>query len=152
MTEWSKTYGPLRVWCFVLALYDEEELMIIQETWGRFCDKLLFVVDEKADQNILQNEARDSKLDEIMPIKTRVADDGAKKKDLWEKVWKFFVELEQRYHGQYDFILRADTDAWFSVNNFKSYAQYFDPNLSWNMGYTFFHCVCFHSFSVLRTL
>lgn len=122
----------------MVALYDEEELLIIQETWGRFCDKILFAVDERTDQDILKNEARNSNLDEIIPIKTRVADEGAKRKDLWEKVWKFFVELEHRYHGQYDYILRADTDTWFSVNNFKSYAQYFDPALSWNMGHTWY--------------
>jgi len=56
--------------------------------------------------------------------------------DLWEKVWKFFVILEEQYHGEYDFILRADTDTWFSVNNFKSFAQYFNPKWSWYMGMT----------------
>jgi len=137
--NWGKTYGPLRVWCFIVALYDEEELLVIQETWGRHCDKILFAVDEKEGQNILENEAKDSALEEIIPIHTRVADEGAKRKDLWEKIWKFFVELEDRYHGQYDFILRADTDTWFSVENFREYAQYYNPRFAWNMGYVLYH-------------
>jgi len=135
--DWGKTYGPLRVWCFVVAHYDEELLLIIQDTWGQHCDKIIYAVDEASDQDILRNEARNSKLDEIMPIKTKRADnpnDPQYRGELWEKIWKFYVQLEDQYHGQYDWVVRVDIDTWHSINNFKSFAQYFNPNLAWNMG------------------
>ena len=133
--NWGQIYPqPLRVWCLVIALYEEKSLMAIQDTWGRHCDRIFFVVDEKPGQDILRNEAQNTSLHTLLPIKTTV-----KSKDLWEKMTKMFVYIEQNHHGEYDYILRADIDTWFSVNNFKSYAQYFDPNLRWFMGHTELH-------------
>ena len=135
VSNWGATYGPLRVWCLVNALYDEELLMVIQETWGRHCDKLLFSVDEEQGHNILENEAKNSKLEEIVPIQII----NRKQKDLWESIWKALQHLEEHHHGEYDYVIKGDTDTWMSVNNFKSYAQYFDPQLSWYMGHTLLH-------------
>lgn len=124
VTNWEETYGKLRVWCFVNALYDEAKLMIIQESWGRYCDKIKFFVDETPNQNIVERH--------VIPIHT----ESDRADDLWEKIWKSFVYLEEHHHGEYDYIIKADTDSWISVNNFKSYAQYYDPALSWYMGHT----------------
>ena len=140
VTEWGTTYGPLRVWCYVIAVYDEEMFLVIQDSWGRFCDKLFFVVDVPLGHDILENEAKNTALpaDSIVPIET---DNHLREKghDLWKKCWEILQYLEDHYHGKYDYVLRADADTWFSVNNFKSYAQYFDPKLSWFMGHTELH-------------
>ena len=102
----------------MVALYDEEALLAIQDSWGRFCDKVLFVVDEKDGQHILEDEARNSSLETIVPIYTQTRfKDGEVERDSWEKMWKFWIYLEEHHHGEYDYILRADTDTWFHVNN-----------------------------------
>ena len=141
VTDWGTTYGPLRVVCNVMALYKEiDKFMVIQETWGRFCDKLHFVVDVPPGYDIFENEAKDSPLPEgtIVPIATQ---NHARTKgiDLFKKSWRILEYLEDHHHGEYDYVLKADLDTWYGVNNFKSYAQYFDPKLSWYMGHTETH-------------
>ena len=141
VTEWGTTYGPLRVWCYIIAKYDEEMLLAVHDSWGRYCDKLFFVVDVPAGHDIFENEAKNSALpaDSIVPIETENHLREKGQWDLWKKCWQILEYLEDHYHGEYDYVLRADTDTWFSVNNFKSYAQYFDPKLSWFMGHTELH-------------
>ena len=142
VTEWGTTYGPLRVWCYIIAKYDEEMLLAVHDSWGRYCDKLFFVVDVPPGHDIFDNEAKHTALPaySIVPIETEnhLRKDGGDTsgRDLWKKCWEILEYLEDHYHGEYDYVLRADTDTWFSVNNFKSYAQYFDPKLSWWMGNT----------------
>jgi len=40
---------------------------------------------------------------------------------------------------KYDWFLKIDDDTFFSPNNFRNYAQYYDPLRPWYFGHTLLH-------------
>ena len=90
----EKKYDPLRVWCCVPALFEFGRLAIIQQTWGRYCDKLLFFIGDNTQKeievvNVTQKLANgsDYTLNNVVKLKLeRTGSDGHG--DTYEKMWK----------------------------------------------------------------
>ena len=110
-------------------------MVTIGKSWGKWCDKLIFAIDDH-DVDGPQKEVEFVDVDggQVIKVPIKSLKQEPARDCMWEKVWRFLVWLEDKYHGEYDFLLRADFDTWFSVNNFKSWAKYYNPNYSWFMG------------------
>eukprot|EP01083_Nonionella_stella_P025176 69348_1 len=139
--DWGIKYRPIRVWCCIKTIYNAYELLIIQETWGKYCDKLLFFVGDNQQKHIEEVNIKyddGDAINNIIRLPLQYTGDNLKI-DLWEKTWKTYEYLYEYHVDEFEWIVMADTDAWFSTYNFKGYAQYFNPNQSWYMGSTLTH-------------
>eukprot|EP01083_Nonionella_stella_P151249 483005_1 len=147
--NWGKKYRPIRVWCCVVALPDPYELLVIQDTYGQYCDNLLFFVGDNT-----QTQIEHRSIDELNPNHTPNTHHSTIKNviylplrctgsglpiDRWEKNWKMYQYLYTFHSDEFEWIIRLDTDAWFSTPNFKGYAQYLDPEQPWYFGNTLAH-------------
>eukprot|EP01084_Bolivina_argentea_P196368 336628_1 len=135
--NWGTKYLPIRVWCCVVALENAKELLLIKETWGKYCDNLLFF---SGDNTLHQIEKVDFKYDKnttlenIIRLKLQYTGNNITGFDVWEKCWKMYKYLYTFHWNEFDWIIRADMDAWFSTYNFKGFVQYFNPNKPWWFG------------------
>ena len=123
-----------------MAILDFEQLSIIQETWGKYCDKLMYFVGDNTQKqtevlNITQKlkNGSDYTLNNVVKLKLNYTGIGLTH-DVWEKCWRMYEFLWLNHQNEFDWIIRSDMDAWFSTPNFKGYAQYFDPEQSWYFG------------------
>eukprot|EP01083_Nonionella_stella_P076201 207513_1 len=137
VTNWGTRYLPLRVWCCIKTIYTPYVMSMIQETWGKHCDNLLFFIGEHSNEvvpsslspNIIKLNLSNTKYRSKYLIKPNV----------WEKTWKLQKFLYDHHLSDFDWIISADNDGWFSTHNFKWFAQYLDPNLPWYLGDTILH-------------
>eukprot|EP01083_Nonionella_stella_P145603 456574_1 len=133
--HWGTKYRPIRVWCIIKctkAIENREELWIIQETWGKHCDKLLFIIGDGNQSHIHKTHLKYEGGHTIKNVIQLTVPEF----DIWGKCWVTYQYLYQNYRNDFDWIITADVDAWFSTYNFKGYAQYFDPEQPWYMGHT----------------
>eukprot|EP01084_Bolivina_argentea_P160273 279126_1 len=140
--NWGKKYRPIRVWCCIIALFDKYQLLFIQDTWGKYCDKLLFFIGDNTQRTIEEVNITypdNITLYNIVQLKLDHTGHNISSKDVWEKSYKMYQYLYLNYFDEFDWIIGADTDAWFSASNFKGFAQYFDPNEPWWFGDTMTH-------------
>lgn len=86
--------------------------MAVSETWGKKCDRLLFV---------------SSRYESGLPI-ILAACEKEDHDHLWCKNRKGIIEAHKLFDGQYDWFLKADDDTYVVVENLKHLVSTHDPN------------------------
>ncbi|KAH9253727.1 hypothetical protein BASA81_008345 [Batrachochytrium salamandrivorans] len=122
---------PSRVLCWIPFRFPDgsrnKSTMVtrIQATYGRECDKLVFVT---------ENEANDEA--EFLHHYYVRQD----RQDLWNQVSRGWWMIAQRYSSQYDWFVKLDADSLFMPGNFRYLAKEhkWDPNSYLYFGHTVF--------------
>lgn len=100
----NRLYNEVKILCMVMTYpaNHKSKAIHIKNTWGRRCNKLLFMSSEIDDQ-----------LDVVvLPIEdTREA--------LWNKTRAGFKHLYEHYIDQYDWFLKGDDDTWVTIDTVK---------------------------------
>lgn len=88
-------YSEVKVLCMVMTYPDNHQTKAIhvKETWGRQCNKLLFM---------------SSELDENLDVVILPVEDS--RKELWNKTKSAFKYLYENHIDEFDWFLKADDD------------------------------------------
>lgn len=98
----------------------DPKAIAVNQTWGRVCDSLWFVVSEHA----APLGERVNKL----PVLTVNLGRKESRQTLWQKsqlAWKAIID---RFEDKFDWYMRADDDSYVSVENLKQFLSQKDPN------------------------
>lgn len=105
---------PQRVLCWILTVADSEEhrtkTKAIKETWGKRCDKLLFVSGE-----------RELKLGRQVDDQLQVPLEREGRDQLWRKVIEAFEYIHSSYLNEFDWFMKADDDTYVFVDSLKAF-------------------------------
>ncbi|ETO36008.1 hypothetical protein RFI_01054 [Reticulomyxa filosa] len=134
--EWGEIYTPHRVWCLVPTLWPKkmDSMKWIAQTWGKFCDQLIFVIDEEFGVNAPYVYYGAT----ILKIKCEYRQ-STPDRNIWEKVWKMWHHIGKHHLYDSEWFLKIDDDTFFSAVNFKGFARYFNPDKEWYFGHTLLH-------------
>ncbi|XP_046542834.1 glycoprotein-N-acetylgalactosamine 3-beta-galactosyltransferase 1-like [Haliotis rubra] len=108
----------VRLACFITTreVYMDTKLKAVNATWGRRCDKILYVMTtNKTGPDILGLDIRDHH------------------DTLTEKIVQTFTHMYNTYLEQYDWFLKADDDSYVIVENLKFFLAHLNSRLqsSW---------------------
>ncbi|XP_041355835.1 glycoprotein-N-acetylgalactosamine 3-beta-galactosyltransferase 1-like [Gigantopelta aegis] len=109
----------VKVACFITSMQNhlENKLRAVNQTWGRRCDKTLYVMTTNmTGADILPVEIEDDR--QTLTEKTRVA----------------FTHLYNKYLNQFDFFLKADDDTYIIVENLKYLLSHYNASQPIYMG------------------
>lgn len=84
----------------------------IRETWGKRCDKLIFVQNGTYSRNETYLYAKD-----IIAVPMKI-DDRAQ---LWHKIVAAFTYLYRNYLDDYDWFIKSDDDAYVILDSLKEF-------------------------------
>ncbi|XP_059488952.1 glycoprotein-N-acetylgalactosamine 3-beta-galactosyltransferase 1-like [Neocloeon triangulifer] len=103
--EARKMSEDVRVLCWVMTSPEnhEEKAVHVKATWGRHCNKLIFISDED-----------DESLPALKLPGVRPGRDG-----LWSKTVAAFKYVYENCSGEYDWVLKADDDSYVVVENLR---------------------------------
>ena len=117
---------------YLLVLIDEFKATVINNTWGKDCDKHFFIV--KLDSNLNSNISQE--INYPLPILQPAKFDNEAYKRLTDKVFRTFQDVYLRYHD-FDWYLKADDDTFILVDNLKSFLKTKNPSMPITFGYDY---------------
>ncbi|ETO24201.1 hypothetical protein RFI_12958 [Reticulomyxa filosa] len=88
--KWGEIYMPHRVWCLVPTLWPKkmDTMKVIALTWGKFCDQLIFVVDQEFGASAPDTYYNATILKINCEYRQSTPD-----RNIWEKVWKMWYHI-----------------------------------------------------------
>lgn len=109
------------------------------ESWGPFCDKLLFVVASEH----LQPPPRNVTVGEVFVVNmTRSAD--PRERNIWNKVHNMWSSISDLYLEEYEWFLKVDDDTYLFPDHLRQFTQYYNPNIPRYFGHAIMvRCDCF---------
>lgn len=117
----DELYDKVKVLCWVMICpkYHKTRGIHIKNTWGRKCNKLLFMSSE-----------HDSEIGSIALPNMK-----EKKNHLWSKTKKSFELINKEYLKEYDWILKADDDTYMVMENVRELLSQYNPETSLYFGH-----------------
>ncbi|XP_059489323.1 glycoprotein-N-acetylgalactosamine 3-beta-galactosyltransferase 1-like [Neocloeon triangulifer] len=111
--EARKMSEDVRVLCWVMTSPEnhEEKAVHVKATWGRHCNKLIFISNEEDESLPALN------LPGVMPGR-----DG-----LWSKTEAAFKYVYENCSGEYDWVMKADDDTYVIVENLRKMLLPYSP-------------------------
>ncbi|XP_059489322.1 glycoprotein-N-acetylgalactosamine 3-beta-galactosyltransferase 1-like isoform X2 [Neocloeon triangulifer] len=111
--EARKMSEDVRVLCWVMTSPEnhEEKAVHVKATWGRHCNKLIFISDED-----------DESLPALKLPGVRPGRDG-----LWSKTVAAFKYVHENCSDEYDWVLKADDDTYVVVENLRKMLLPYSP-------------------------
>ena len=112
----------VRVLCLVLttAKYHQERAIHVKHTWGRRCNKLVFISDEDDPELGAISMSEASGYDQV-----------------WGKVKAAFKWAHDNHLNEFDWILKADDDSYVILENLRLLTSHFNPNEGLYLGRLF---------------
>ncbi|XP_060086053.1 glycoprotein-N-acetylgalactosamine 3-beta-galactosyltransferase 1-like [Ylistrum balloti] len=107
--------GRLLCWIMTSPITVVSKATHVQNTWGKRCDKLLFV-----SSNGTQERAKHLPVVEL-PVK-----EG--RQNLWKKTKEALLHIYSSYLNDYDWFLKADDDTYVIVENLRHFLRDKDRN------------------------
>lgn len=97
----------VKILCWILTYPENHDTkaLAVRNTWGRFCNKLVFV-SSSLDDNF-----------EVILVKNITED----RTSLWPKTRQGLEKISKKYGKQYDWYLKADDDTWIFVDNLRHF-------------------------------
>lgn len=134
LLHWGRrTYQPNRVLCAVPTTWNHSSHKIkrLQETWGPYCDKLLFVVAQTDHVHPNQNVT----VGEVLVVNMTMSSDPSQR-NIWNKVHNMWTAIADRYIDEYEWFLKVDDDTYLFVDHLRGFTQYYNPNIPRYFGHT----------------
>ncbi|XP_059489321.1 glycoprotein-N-acetylgalactosamine 3-beta-galactosyltransferase 1-like isoform X1 [Neocloeon triangulifer] len=114
--EARKMSEDVRVLCWVMTTPEnhEEKAVHVKATWGRHCNKLIFISNEE---------------DESLPALKLpgVFNSSLGRQGLWSKTVAAFKYVYQNCSGEYDWVMKADDDTYVIVENLRKMLLPYSP-------------------------
>lgn len=105
----------LKVLCLVMTIDSSEnraKSKAIRETWGRRCDKLIFVQNGTLSRNKTYLHSSD-----IIAVPLKFDD----RTQLWHKIIEAFTHLHNQYLDDYDWFMKTDDDAYVILDSLREF-------------------------------
>ncbi|XP_059089659.1 glycoprotein-N-acetylgalactosamine 3-beta-galactosyltransferase 1-like isoform X3 [Tigriopus californicus] len=103
--------GKILCWILTYPMNKNTQAAAVKETWGRRCDKLLFMTSEK-----------DPEDDSFVALE--VTED---RKNLWTKTQLSLEYIYNNHFAGYDWFFKADDDTYVIVENLRKFASQYSP-------------------------
>lgn len=136
LDNWGRrTYQPNRVLCAVPTTWNasSHKIQRLQETWGPFCDKLLFVV---AHTDVVPPHKNvTGGVGEIMVVNMTMSADPSQR-NIWNKVHNMWTAIADKYLEEAEWFLKIDDDTFLFVDHLRGFTQYYNPNIPRYFGHT----------------
>lgn len=102
----------VKIFCIVLTqpINHQSKAKAVQETWGKRCNKLVFISSETEDF--------------LDIIQVNVTED---RRFLWGKTRQGFQKIWELYGNEYDWFLKADDDTWIFMENLRYLLYSYSP-------------------------
>jgi glycoprotein-N-acetylgalactosamine 3-beta-galactosyltransferase len=116
----DELYDKVKVLCWIMISpkFHKTRGVVIKNTWGRRCNKLLFMSSE-----------HDPEINSIA-----LPDMKEKKSHLWTKTKKSFQLIHDEYLKDYDWILKADDDTFMVMENVREMLYQYRPETALYFG------------------
>ncbi|XP_061183133.1 glycoprotein-N-acetylgalactosamine 3-beta-galactosyltransferase 1-B-like [Saccostrea echinata] len=123
-TKADELYKKVRILCFVITTSSKlsKAVPVVNATWGRRCNKVLFVLCPVKDTDQLF-------------LNTCHIREGSS--HLMAKVRHAFKVSYDKYLNDYDWFLKADDDTYLVIENLRYVLSHHDPNDPGYLGYHF---------------
>lgn len=107
-------HDEVRILCWVLTypLNYQTKAKAVKETWGKRCNKLVFI-----------STLPDDNLDILLVNVTE------KRRNLWGKTKQGLQQIHKLYGSDYDWFLKADDDTWIFMENLKYFLYAYSPDM-----------------------
>jgi len=133
---WGTKFSPTRIWCLCPTLWPLQKTHVerIAETWGRHCDKMIFVIghDDEESPPLSQENAVFWRLNI-----TRKQSQGTR--NIWEKVYKMWIKVYTDHLEEAEWFLKVDDDSFVAYHNLQGFLQYYNADEPHYLGHVLLH-------------
>lgn len=138
LEHWGRRYGPNRLLCAVptvLPLHEDRVRRVVR-SWGKRCDKLVFVVSE-ASVELEEEQVRfqSGGKAQFLRVET-VRTDEESARNIWEKVHLMWVKIAELYADRFEWFAKVDDDTFLFADNLKHFTSFYNPRVTHFFGHT----------------
>jgi len=121
----------------------KDNLVATISTWGSHATRLILIVSQQQ----IERYPPDSELGDehsqiknyLYAVKMERADGVKGGRHIWEKMWRGWRLVADRFRMDAEFFVKADLDTFVAVENMRAFLSYVDPGKPYYFGHTLFH-------------
>jgi len=121
----------------------KDNLIATITTWGSHATRLVLVVSQqqidKYPPDTSLGEEHSQIKDYLYPVQMERPDGISNGRHIWEKMWRGWKLVGDRFRFEADWFVKADLDTFVAVENMRAFLSHLNPDDPYYFGHSLFH-------------